>query len=67
MSTTVRVIETCVLTFDGAPTPLRAGDAYNADEPIVQTFPWAFRADNTDGDVESATANPGERRATRRP
>lgn len=62
---TVRVIESCVLTFNGEPTPLRQGAAYESDEPIVLAFPDAFRRDNA-GDVESATAAPGERRTTRR-
>jgi len=59
----VRVIESCVLTFNGEATPLRQGAAYESDEPIVLAFPDAFRRDN---EIETATAAPGERRNTRR-
>ena len=63
---TVRVIESCVLAFNGEATPLRQGAAYESDDPIVLAFPDVFRRDNDD-DVEAAVANPGQRRNTRRP
>ena len=62
----VRVIESCVLTFNGEAVPMRQGAAFDADEPIVLAFPEVFRRDNAD-EIESATAGPGERRNTRRP
>ena len=61
---TVRVRESCVVSHDGMPTPLRKGHPYDTSDPIVREFPWAFEADN---DIEAATAQPGERRNVRRP
>ena len=47
---------------DGYDVVLKPGDAYDAKDPLVRTFPWAFGSDN----VEQATASPGERRNVRR-
>ncbi len=57
----VRVIEAVVVTIDGVPTPLKANDPYDSNDPIVREFGWAFESD-----LEEATARPGERRNTRR-
>ena len=44
------------------PTRLAPGMEFDASDPIVRKFPWAF-----DDGVESATAKPGEKRSVRRP
>lgn len=59
--TIVRAIESAIVTVNGTQHIVRAGDAYDADDPIVREHRWAFRSD-----VEAATANPGERRGGRR-
>lgn len=49
---------------------IRPGDQFPADAPIVQANTWAFDETNTPdvtGPVEAATANPGEKRVTKRP
>lgn len=60
----VRAIESCVLTVEGSPTPIRANDQFDDDDIVVRTHPAAFRRDS---DIEQATAAPGERRNVRRP
>ena len=59
----VRVIDAVVVYDAKSDThvPLRKNDPFEADDPVVQQFPWAFRADNGDR-IETATAAPGERR-----
>lgn len=39
-----------------------AGQPFDSDDPLVRMHEWLFESD----EVESATANPGERRSTRR-
>ena len=51
-----------------------AGEAWDASDPIVKEFPGYFAADpgkvrssrTNSGEVEQATAAPGEKRSTRR-
>jgi len=42
--------------------PLRRGDAWDSDDPLVRERPDLF-----EHPVEQATAAPGEKRSTRRP
>jgi len=63
---TVRVLEPFVAIVDGVPASFKAGEAFDSDDPIVARFPGSFAADNLAGDVEQATAAPGERRNVRR-
>ena len=51
--------------WNGVPTPLVPGRAYEQDDPFVRAHAWAF--DLGESPVEMATALPGEKRATRRP
>lgn len=40
---------------------------YRDDDPLVVAYPWMFFSDaDLDGEVEQATAAPGEKRSTRR-
>ena len=58
----VRVIESAVV-YDhhvDVMVPLRQGDAYDSDDPVVKQHPSMFSADNSR--VESASAAPGEKR-----
>lgn len=62
----------------GAFVTPRAGDRYPADDPLVVEYPWLFEDQDVAvpedaaesvriGPVEDATANPGQKRNTRRP
>lgn len=60
----------------GGYTALTPGVEYDANDPVVKANGWAFQSDATSEakpraravalDVEQATANPGEKRTTRR-
>ena len=71
---------TGVTTVDGARVNFTAGEAWDADDPVVRARPELFSDEpqwvrRTSGglvvtqraDVEQATAAPGEKRSTRRP
>lgn len=47
---------------EGHLVTLKPGAAFDDKDPLVKTFRWAFASD---GDVEQATAAPGERRTRR--
>lgn len=49
---------TCVLTVNGIPTPVRAGDKFDSDDDVVRQHPAVFESP-----VEEATARPGQKRA----
>ena len=49
----------------GSYVPLRRGDAWEHDDPLVLERPDLF-TDASDRAVEQATKAPGERRATKR-
>lgn len=53
--------------WNGVPTPLVPGQAYESSDPFVRSFAWAFDLGGDDRPVESATSAPGEKRAVRRP
>lgn len=57
----VHASRTCVVTHNGVPVLVREDEGFDRDDPMVVAFPWLFG-----GDVEEATARPGERRQTRR-
>lgn len=44
----------------GAHVILKANEAYDANDPLVRAYKWAFESD-----IEEATAMPGERRNVR--
>lgn len=52
----------------GLHVTLSPGVAYDSKSAIVKAYAWAFQSDRDRdaGGVEEATANPGERRDTRR-
>lgn len=52
----------------GGPYRTRRGQAFDADHPLVKARPNLFtdRPPIVEGEVERATAAPGEKRATRR-
>jgi len=63
----------CVVSLDIAPVALSTGMAFDSDDPIVRRHPDLFQDDAAAeppqrstsvhvGDVEEATANPGQRR-----
>jgi hypothetical protein len=43
------------------PTSIREGQAFDDSDDVVREHPWLFEQP-----VEEATANPGQRRSTRR-
>jgi len=59
----VRVIHTAVVYDEENLThvPLREGESFDSQHPLVKKFPSLFEAEFRRG-VEQATANPGERR-----
>jgi hypothetical protein len=57
----VHASRTCIVTHNGVPFVVREDESFDADDPVVRAFPELFPSD-----VEQATANPGERRQTRR-
>jgi hypothetical protein len=71
MSTTI-AIEGAVVSVNGDRIPVRAGEAWDANDPVVRLFPHLFSDDpahlrrTTEMVVEQATAAPGERRNVRR-
>ncbi len=59
----VRVTNPAVVFHAGGLVSLRLGEQYQHDDAIVKAHPSCFGSDN----VESASAEPGERRNARRP
>lgn len=68
---------TCVVPFQGLRVTLTAGEAWDAEDPLVRSHPTLFSdqptavrgtgpSGVTERPVEQATAAPGEKRATRR-
>lgn len=76
MTKIVFATSTAVLAHGGRRIPTQAGEAWDADDPIVAQHPHMFTPEpravrvttNEQGlaEVEQATATPGEKRATRR-
>lgn len=59
------VIDTQYVDGDDGPVLVREGTVFPADHPFVVKNPYAFRAD-LEPPVETATAEPGEKRQVRR-
>jgi hypothetical protein len=57
----VRANADVVVRINGMPSAVREGQAFDDKDEVVRAYPWLFEAP-----VEEATANPGQRRATRR-
>lgn len=55
----VRANADAIVRLDGVPTAVREGQAFDDTDPVVRQFAWLFESP-----VESATAEPGERRST---
>ena len=45
-------------TVPGSRVVIKEDKPYDADDPLVKEYPWAFEPDN----IERATAAPGEKR-----
>ena len=58
----VRANQTCIVAVDGVHHVVKAGDAFDKNDPVVRQHRWLFDADN----VEQASAAPGEKRNVRR-
>lgn len=65
--------KTATVGFNGRSVVIRRGEAWDADDQLVAAYPDLFVAEATDvrstravPTVEAATANPGEKRSTRR-
>ena len=57
----VRAARSGVVTHNGVPVSIRAGEPFDESDSIVVEFRWMF-----DTPVEQATASPGEKRTTTR-
>lgn len=57
----VRANADAIVRINGMPTAVREGQAFDSKDEVVRVHPWLFEAP-----VEEATANPGQRRTTRR-
>lgn len=55
---------------EGIMQVLNPSTPYDANDPLVKAYPWAFVSDDElaadHGTVEQATAAPGEKRTTKR-
>jgi len=49
---------TCILTVNGVPTSVRAGDKFDRNDDVVREHPGVFESP-----VEEATAVPGQKRS----
>lgn len=71
MADHVFAASTCAIRHGGVTVRLRIGDAWTANDPVVEAHPELFSEVPTDvkrsaPDVEQATAAPGEKRGRRR-
>lgn len=57
----VRATADAIVRINGMPTSVREGQAFDEKDDVVREHPWLFEQP-----VEEATANPGQRRSTRR-